>query len=165
MSRLLLPLALALAGSIGRLGCVHIQSRAIRNVSLLAVAILLVALFVSGCAQMSAVTSDLAKVESAIESKFGIDVETEWEIVNGELVSVGIVFYTLPADAPNVREFMRIVTDLVKENLKQEPGYIYIQYVSEGVGLRCLLLRLYYLRVQIRFDAAVWDRGECYDYR
>src|SRR4051794_25552421 len=97
---------------------------------LVAVVMLLVAFLLFGCTQVKTTVIDVSKAETAIELEFGLDVGMEWQVSNGELSSVGVVFSTLPADAPNLREFMQRVIDLVNENMEQKPGYIYIQYIS-----------------------------------
>jgi len=99
---------------------------------LVVVAYLLLAFLVLGCTQVKNTVIDVAKAETAIEAEFGIDVDMEWNISNGDLTSVGVVFSSLPADAPNLREFMQRVVDLVNENMEQKPGYINIQYIAAG---------------------------------
>jgi uncharacterized protein YceK len=72
-----------------------------------------------GCSTFSEMNEDAAKAKSAIEVEFGGEIQIGWNIENGRITSVDVVFVKPPTGEISLAQLKQRVTELVNNNFRR----------------------------------------------
>ena len=104
-----------------------------------AIKVAMIILFVSltGCGVIEDVMEDMKKKQEGIQRDFeqqtGLKVNIGWDITNGQLTEVNVIFYIDDVRDRSVSELEKVCWPIIRKHFDQEPSAFLITITNQSI--------------------------------